>query len=279
MLVSLSLLALVFTADPGMPNWGLTWNAPDGCIRTAELAEKIEQRFKRPLFGVQPNFRLEGYAAATSAGFRARLTLLDKYGTVLGSRELLVIDHDCRQLDEQLVLVSSLLMEPTEHLPPSPPPPPVAREGAPALTQPVVPRPPVLLALNEQGDHLLGSKRINLATFYGLTSRPDLVEVLKRLQTGRAVGLTTAIITGVVGASLLIAAAAGAGCVAYSGSRANPGSCVQPSVGLLAGGGISLGISLVAIVALLASPSTPTTRDEDLALIATANAKRRAPAE
>lgn len=108
---------LVFTLFAALPaqaaEWGLKWNAPTGCIDAATLARAVESRLGRGVFTLSPSHRIDGLAEpSATGGFRVRLTVVDTAGNVGGSRELSTIKADCRALDEELVLVVAVMIEP-----------------------------------------------------------------------------------------------------------------------------------------------------------------------
>ncbi|HYO69180.1 MAG TPA: hypothetical protein VEU33_24180, partial [Archangium sp.] len=63
--------------------WGLRWNAEAGCIQAAPLARA--GRLGRTVFGPEPEFLVDGVLERGSpSGWRARLSLVDARGNVLG---------------------------------------------------------------------------------------------------------------------------------------------------------------------------------------------------
>ncbi len=138
MLLPFTLLALL-AADPApAARWGLRWTAPADCRQAADVARAVEDRLHRPTFGPDPRFTVDGVVERVNAQWRARLTLVDAQGTVLGNREVTGTDEACASLDGKLTLVIALLIDPLagprppptqSPAPELPPPPSLPREG------------------------------------------------------------------------------------------------------------------------------------------------------
>lgn len=165
---ALAAALLLPAAASAQTRWGLTWRAPDGCLQAAELARGVEDRLGHAVFGPDPQLRIDGEVTAEPAGsrrpgeaaprWRARLTLVDDRGSVLGSREVTGTEESCRSIDQPLTLVVAVMIDPLVlgHAPPPPQtsapplppePPPVTLEPrplppppqfTPLLTQPAV---------------------------------------------------------------------------------------------------------------------------------------------
>lgn len=121
------MLVVLLSAGPEA-RWGLRWNAPDGCMQAAEAARRVEERFGRPVFTANPEYRIDAVVDAPPAGgYRARLTLVSAQGDVLGTREV-TAPGTCRQLDEQVAVAMAVMIDPglapgQQAPPPAQPPP------------------------------------------------------------------------------------------------------------------------------------------------------------
>lgn len=247
--------AFACAAEPTWETWALRWAAPEGCIQAAELAERIEGRAGRPLFVSSGRLLIDGVARRQDAGYRFRLTLLDTTGRVLGSRELDSATADCRALDDKVLLVAMLLIQP--RLVASTP-----VSQAPAQ-QPNAP--PMRLEVTDVGWAANGVS-ISRLGFYRLAGRVDLVERAAWADTSRVMGLIGGATLGVVGGSLLLAHAAGAGC-----TRSSSGACLDQSPTLLVTGLIVAGAATVLCLWFGLSDAPATTREEDVAIAAKFN--------
>lgn len=120
--------------------WGLRWRAPDDCISAAELASRVETKLGRSVFGINPDYRVDGLleAQAGTPKWKARITVVGANGDVLGSREVTGNDA-CRALDEKLAFVVAVSIDPNVGaMEPVPTPaPPVAVAPAPVAPAPV----------------------------------------------------------------------------------------------------------------------------------------------
>ena len=114
----------------------------EGCIGTHALASAVEARLRRPVFvsASEADVSVEGRIEATSRprGWRAVVAISDTHGAVLGERTLESADASCNALDEAVVLVVAVMINPDAALspvgpaPPTPPaPPPPAPPTAP----------------------------------------------------------------------------------------------------------------------------------------------------
>ncbi len=287
------LVAGTASADP---RWGLTWKAADGCIQAAELAERVERKLGHPVFGAEPDLRIDGYLTAADgspkgARWRSRLTLVDASGTVQGSREVTSADASCRAIDDSLVLVMAVMIDPKAALTPfaaptepPPPPPPPSPEPLPAgppvdatppapnvplqPTRPLLPPgpPPARMEL-VHGVVYLGYQQLDHGEFYLMVHREDLRRALTTRAGTRIFGITFGFISLSAGAILLAAHALNVDCVRYAGTPSSGGACLQSSdwalwsgVGVGAFGLASLGVGF-------GVPSHPTNEEEDQRLI------------
>lgn len=274
-------------ADGGSTTWGLKWNAPPVCIQAAELAERVERRAGRSLFSAQAPRHIEGHLTQTSAGWRVRLTLLDDRGRVLGTRELMAPGAECRAVDERVVLMLSLLIEPFSPRPPESTPPVPSPPSAPPADEPTRapllarPAPPVVQfsqRLEVLGDRrYFGGRRISYDHFYQLLGRNDLLEATRARGGARAALFVTGGLSTGAAVTLLIAALAGAGCTSYSGFPGLPGSCVRQEPDWYIASGITGAVALLTFLSgALLSPH-PTSNEEDARLAAAYNAGRPLP--
>lgn len=128
-------IASVGVADES--TWGLRWQAPADCIDSATLARAIEAKLGRHVFGFNPSFRVDGVGSEVRPGeWKAELTLTDGGGTVAGTRDL-TAKGDCRALDDSLVFVIAVIIDPNLRVnakvplisAPPPRPQPVEAEG------------------------------------------------------------------------------------------------------------------------------------------------------
>jgi hypothetical protein len=263
-----TLLLTLSLAQAPTDTWGLTWNAPHGCIRSAELGERIERRLGRSLFGARPSNHIDGHAALEGKDWKARLTLVDAKGTLLGSRELVSSESDCRALDDRLVLIAVLMIQPAIEAAEAQKAKPVdTRVDAPVVA-PTVRLKEVVVT--DDGHRFDDGRAIDLAGLYWLARRPDLVDRLDGRRTSRIVLLSTGIALLAVGGVIVLSAAVGLGCESFSG-----GGCVSPSTGLLLAGASTAGVGLLSTVVSRLIPIAPTNLQEDRALAAAINAKRR----
>lgn len=97
----------------------------EGCLGTRALAEAVEARLGRQVFvsAARAEVAVEGQIERGPAGaWRASIAVAGEGGRVLGTRELLREAASCRELDEQLVLVIAVMIDPDAalHAPPLP---------------------------------------------------------------------------------------------------------------------------------------------------------------
>lgn len=272
--------------------WGLTWRAADGCIQAAELAERVERRLGRPVFGAEPDLRIDGYLVAAdgtpkNAKWRARLTLIDAHGTVEGSRDVTSPETSCRGIDDSLVLVVAVMIDPSAALTPfaspSPPPPdqtpPTATPGPSAPPPPpgqlIPPRPlpmpweasPPDKMLLVNGTVYLGYQQLEQGTFYQMVHRKDLEGSLYTRTATRVLARIAGFIGITVGAGFLIAHALDVDCVRFSGTPTNHGSCQQSADWALWTGVSAAAFGVGSLALGFALPGHPTSEGEDQQLI------------
>ncbi|QRK11226.1 hypothetical protein JQX13_14800 [Archangium violaceum] len=113
--------------------WGLRWNGAPGCIQAAPLARAVEARLGRPVFGPEPGFLIDGVLERGGpSGWKARLSLVDARGNVLGSREVSTPEAACTAIEPRLLLVIAVMIDPSAAFarpaPASPPEPERAPE-------------------------------------------------------------------------------------------------------------------------------------------------------
>ena len=91
------------------------------CISTQELAERVEQRLGRRVFvsASQADLSLEGHVerVARPESFVATLVVSDRSGRVLGQRVLRAHGASCQALEDSLVLVIAIAIDPGRSLP------------------------------------------------------------------------------------------------------------------------------------------------------------------
>jgi hypothetical protein len=99
-------------------NW-VRMEGADGCISPRELALAVEKRLGHEIFvsSAEAELALEGYIGPRPrGGWRATLTVSDREGRVLGSRDLDSDGDDCRELDPALALVIAVTIYPQSGL-------------------------------------------------------------------------------------------------------------------------------------------------------------------
>ena len=117
-LTTLALLwATVAAAAPRSA--ALSWVRAAGaesCITLPELATRVEKRVSGLSFvpAAEAEINVEGSIARTAAGWAATLVISDAGGQVLGRRELASNTSDCRSIDDALVLVIALALDPNQ---------------------------------------------------------------------------------------------------------------------------------------------------------------------
>ena len=117
----------------------------DDCIGAPALAAAVEARLHRRVF-VPPSdaeVSLEGTISRAKTGnmYIARFRVADRYGHVLGERDVQENATSCTLLDEKLALVVSLLIDPEAALGEAAPPPDASATPPPPPTAPVATAP------------------------------------------------------------------------------------------------------------------------------------------
>ena len=132
----------VSAADTRGRTSSLSWvrlEGSEGCIATNTLAQAVEERLKRKVFvsASQADVSVEGHIEQTKNGptpeWRAVLTIRDAHGGLIGTREINRAASTCTALDDAIVFVVSVLIDPDAALretksAPTPPAPPVAQQ-------------------------------------------------------------------------------------------------------------------------------------------------------
>ncbi len=95
----------------------LSWVRLEGaesCIATQALARAVEERLARKVFvsAAEADVSVEGHLSKTGDQWKAVLTIRDSEGTLLGTRTLDSKEAECSALDEGLVFVVSVLIDP-----------------------------------------------------------------------------------------------------------------------------------------------------------------------
>src|SRR5690606_39206062 len=103
-------------ASDGTERSSLHWvrlPGAEACMNSQELAQAVEARLGRSVFvsASQGELAVQGHVRKESPGFLVTLTVSRADGSITGKREL-GPSKDCRDLDEALVLVIALLLDP-----------------------------------------------------------------------------------------------------------------------------------------------------------------------
>jgi hypothetical protein len=139
-----------FAAPASEPSTGrtssLSWvrmPGADGCIATQALARGVEERLGRPgkvfVSAAQADVSVEGRIEKKrgASGWHATISVRDAKGTLLGTRELDRPEGSCDAMNEPLVLVIAVMIDPQAALKKTP-----DAEPAPAATPAPTPAPP-----------------------------------------------------------------------------------------------------------------------------------------
>ena len=93
----------------------LQWVQRDGaaaCIGDRELAAAVTARLGNAPAHGQTRLVIDGEIAPSGSGWTAAIHTTDEHGVVLGQRDLHEPAADCRALDDKLVLVIALIIDP-----------------------------------------------------------------------------------------------------------------------------------------------------------------------
>jgi hypothetical protein len=98
----------------------LSWVRESGaeqCIGAVELGQRVE-RLVGPMLVAAPagQVSVEGRIARVKSGFAAQIVVSDAQGAVLGTRELDSPGDDCRAIDDKLVFVIAVAIDPNAAL-------------------------------------------------------------------------------------------------------------------------------------------------------------------
>lgn len=132
--IAAALSATAAQAEERGPTASLSWVRLDGadtCVTTQGLANGVEQALERKVFvsAADAQLSVEGHVARTAGAWRARVSMRDAKGALLGTRDLESRDTSCDVLGKQLALVVSLMIDAEA---PKPPPAPVLPASPPA---------------------------------------------------------------------------------------------------------------------------------------------------
>ncbi|MBX7097240.1 MAG: hypothetical protein K1X89_05995 [Myxococcaceae bacterium] len=138
-LLTALLLVTSLSARAEEATWGLRWKAPDACIDSASLARAVEARLGHHVFGLKPQYRIDGVlAAGSSPKWKATLTVTDSGGDVAGSRDVTSDDASCHAIDDNLAFVIAVMIDPKVR--PAGEAPKAITEVAPKAAPPAAPR-------------------------------------------------------------------------------------------------------------------------------------------
>ena len=299
---ALAALASLLTAglSSAEPRWGLTFKSDPGCVGAAGLAEAVEKKLGRALFGAQPDLRIEGWLRADGPRrWRARLTLVDAEGTVKGSREVTQEGSSCRAIDESLTLVAAVMIDPAAAMKgsaPAPAPAPPAAEApwaeGPGRVEPPPPSsdaPPLIiprLPPREQWPGYLlvdgaeisqDGRWMSRGTFYRLVGRPDLESSHSRRVATRTLSYVVGTAGMMAGVVLMLLQPANVSCVRFEGNPLSNGACLEARPWPIISGVVTAGLSLALIIFAAVLKAVPTTPEQDAELAESYNAKLKPP--
>lgn len=116
MIASIVLAAAGTAAAPG-PAYELRWTRAPGaeaCIDGHELAAAVDAWLGRAVFGPAGGraVTIDGTIAPSAGGWRVAIAVRDPDGAARGARDTELGGVDCRALDESLVLILGLIVDP-----------------------------------------------------------------------------------------------------------------------------------------------------------------------
>lgn len=116
-MIAIVALALTSARPASAGRAALGWIRMPGaesCIAAAELSRRLEERIGAAVLGSPASAErlVEGRIEPDANRFRAVLVATDGTGAVIGKRELVSPSRSCRSLDEALVLVLALFVDP-----------------------------------------------------------------------------------------------------------------------------------------------------------------------
>jgi len=123
----------------------LSWVRLEGaesCIGTQALARAVEERLKRKVFVSvsEADVSVEGHVAKEQGrvGWRAQITVRDTAGTPIGTREVTSAGRECSSLDESMVLVIAVMIDPEAEREPPPEEEPMPPPAVPPVVRPQI---------------------------------------------------------------------------------------------------------------------------------------------
>lgn len=121
MIAALAVTWLVVLGAQAQTRSALSWVREPGaeqCIAAPELGQRVQTLSGRDLVAApEAQVSIEGRIARASAkGFVATISVSDRRGSLLGSRELRSPEPDCRALDDRLAFVIAVALDPNSAL-------------------------------------------------------------------------------------------------------------------------------------------------------------------
>jgi hypothetical protein len=125
----------------------LRWTRAPGaetCIDAPALSAAVDARLGRSVFATtsEQAISIEGHVRPIENGWHVAFSVRAPDGSLLGQRELEQATSDCRALDNALVLVVALIVDPDAAMSEPPAPPPPVKPVPPPEPEPVTPPPP-----------------------------------------------------------------------------------------------------------------------------------------